>query len=230
MQIFYAPQILKGDHHLDEIESKHCVKVLRKQKGDEIFLLDGNGGLYRAALSELDKKSCAFEILEEDKREALPYRIHIAIAPPKQLARLEWFLEKSTEIGIHEISLVRTTHSERDKVNLERLEKILVSALKQSGNRYLPTLNPFIPLERFLNMEWPGNKSIACMPEKEFHLNSAKPANQNHVLIGPEGGFADSEIQSAEDKGWKKVNLGPSRLRTETAALVACQVLHFQHL
>ena len=201
------------------------------QAGDTLELTDGQGFLYRAVISEADPKKCRFTIIE--KREALvsDFTISIAVAPTKNIDRTEWFIEKAVEIGIHKIYPILCKHSERKTVNLDRLTKISISAMKQSGQSRLPLITGMIPFQEIV-MHEAGQKFIC-------HVDAANPdllktlahPKQNYlVLIGPEGDFSQEEIQLASEKGFRKVSLGPHRLRTETAALTACQMLNFINL
>jgi len=230
MQLFYAPNILSGSTELSPEESRHCCNVLRKQAGDEIKVVDGSGGLYTALLTEVKQKRCTFEITETQKdfgkRE---HYLHVLIGPTKNISRLEWFLEKATELGIDEISFVKSFHSERKVIKPERLERIVIGAMKQSLKAYLPKLNELQTFEKALMQELQGACYIACMPEKQKHLFQEKPSARTHILIGPEGGFSDVEIEKAVLAGWEKVNLGKERLRTETAALSAVQMIALKH-
>jgi len=230
MQLFYAPNILAGSRVLSPEESRHCVQVLRKTVGDEIKIVDGAGGLYTALLTELKPKKCSFEISETvkafGKRENY---LHVLVAPTKNISRVEWFLEKATELGVDEISFVKSFHSERKVVKLERLQRILVGAMKQSLKAYLPKLNDLEKFDQLISKNYEGARYIACMPEKERHLFSEAASSRTHILIGPEGGFSDQEIEKAVDAGWSAVSLGKERLRTETAALAAVHTVALKH-
>lgn len=229
MQIFYQPLIPEGVDHLSEEESGHCVKVLRHKPGDTILVVDGKGGYYEARISNAHPKKCEFEILSKKHEEPWGYNIHIAIAPTKNADRLEWFVEKATEVGIHEITLINTEHSERKFQKTDRLEKKAISAMKQSLKASLPVINPLTPFKEFVQ-SIPGeiNKFIAYMDEKiPDHLKDAAPIRGSYcVLIGPEGDFSLPEVEAAFTCGFKPVSLGKSRLRTETAALYVCTALN----
>ncbi len=232
MHPFYAPEIADGNFTLDAIQSKHCVQVLRHQQGDSIYLVDGKGTLYEALISDANSKRCKYQVKSKTEAyEAMPFELHIAIAPTKNSSRLEWFLEKATEIGISTITPIFTQHSERRKLRTERLQKILITAMKQSGKAYLPQLNEPIKLSQFLKKEalfsQYQSKTIAYVPENGEHLKSVYQKQQNAlILVGPEGGFHASEVAQCEQKGFKAVSLGQSRLRTETAGIVACTLVH----
>jgi len=230
MQLFYSPNILSGDLDLSPEESRHCCNVLRKQVGDEIKIVDGTGGLYTAQLTAVKQKRCSFEISETQKEYGKRSNyLHILIGPTKNISRLEWFLEKATEFGIDEVSFVKSFHSERKVVKLERLERIVVGAMKQSLKAYLPKLNELQTLPQILSEDYEGARYIACMPEKERHLFQETASTRTHILIGPEGGFSDAEIEKAAEVGWEKISLGKERLRTETAALSAVQMIALKH-
>jgi len=228
MNLFYAADIGGQFYDLHKEESKHIIRVLRKKPGDTIHFTDGKGWFYKTVISHIDGKSCTVEILKkfegEDRR---PYRIHIAIAPTKNNDRLEWFLEKATEIGIDEITPIICDHSERKVVKHERLNKVITSAVKQSLKSFHPKLNEQINLKEFLNKEFSGQKFIAYI-DKDVTLElskSLKPEGDVLMLIGPEGDFRPEEVELAKQKGFVAVSLGKSRLRTETAGIVACHTV-----
>ncbi len=224
MQLFYTPDI-NGNHYvLPEVESKHAVRVLRLTEGDTIHLIDGKGGFYTAKLSEANAKRCSVEVIskvsEYNKRSNY---LHIAVAPTKNIDRIEWFLEKATEIGIDEITPILCQHSERKVIKPERLEKIIVSAMKQSLKAYLPKLNPLTPISNILKTEVSGGKFIAhCYEQDKKQLKEELQQSSNLILIGPEGDFSEEELELALERSFVPVSLGNSRLRTETAALAAC--------
>lgn len=214
---------------LDEEEARHCTKTLRKKEGDELFLVDGQGGRYRGTLSHIHKKSCEVTIVEqiEMTAESVP-PIHIAIAPTKNISRVEWFLEKSTEIGIASILPFTSKHSIRKVIRHDRLNKIIVSAMKQSGRSFLPVLKDLVSFEDLLSLEFEGEKFIAwCKADITQDIAKIHDSTKEAlVLIGPEGGFSDEEIEMALSAGYKAVYLSPHRLRTETAALLAGTALN----
>ncbi len=224
MALFYVPNIATSKT-LPEEESQHAIKVLRLQVGDSIDLVDGNGGYYKAKITNSHPKHCSFEItttvLAYCKRD---YKLHIAIAPTKNIERLEWFIEKATEIGIDEITPIICRYSERKVVKIERLEKIIVSASKQSVKAYFPKLNPLCTFDEFMNKQHTADKFIAhCYEdEKVLFQNNCKNSKDLLILIGPEGDFSKEEVLKAISKGYTPVSLGNSRLRTETAGVVAC--------
>lgn len=209
-------------------ESFHCIKVLRMRVGDMIHLTDGNGNLYQGRIIEQDIKSCPvmLESVEENygKRS---FRLHLAVAPTKNIARFEWFLEKATEIGIDEITPLICEHSERVQLRIDRLQKIILSAAKQSLKTYLPVLNEAVKFNDFMNLNHPSSRFVAYVEENQpLHLKNAYKLGDCTVLIGPEGDFSKKEMETAINKGFNPVSLGPSRLRTETAALVACHIIN----
>ncbi len=227
MALFYVPNLASGSV-LPEEESQHAVKVLRLQAGDNITVVDGAGGYYKAVITNPHHKHCAFEItetqLEFGKRN---YKLHIAIAPTKNIERLEWFIEKSTEIGIDEITPIICRHSERKVIKEERLEKIIVSAAKQSLKAYFPKLNPLCTFDQLVQKHVATQKFIAHCYEEDKRLLQTEITKSSDVLIliGPEGDFSMEEVQKAISYGFKPVSLGESRLRTETAGVVACHTV-----
>lgn len=230
MHVFYTPDINSSVYTLNEEESKHCSKVLRLNVGDLIHLIDGRGGLYEAEISGMNKKNVQLKVIHQQaefgKRN---HHLHIAIAPTKNIDRLEWFLEKATEIGIDEISLLICDRSERKIVKEERLEKVITSAVKQSLTAYHPKLNQSISFAEFLKKDWNAEKMIAhCMEGEKPFIKELVQAHQSYlILIGPEGDFSPAELIQALQNGYKAVSLGTSRLRTETAALAACFELNY---
>jgi len=228
MNLFYTTNIEGNYAHLNEIEARHAVQVLRKREGDALDFVDGLGTYYKGIIHETGKKKCVVEIKEQIANfEQLPYRLHIAIAPTKNMDRLEWFVEKCTEIGIHEITPIFCHHSERRRLKEERLEKIAVSAMKQSLKAYKPIINPAIKLSQFLKTADAPSKFIAhCEDSPKTELIKALPASKDIlILIGPEGDFSVDEIASATQQGFSAIALGQSRLRTETAGIVACHTV-----
>ena len=231
MQLFYTTDIDDQMAFLSGEEAKHCVKVLRHRVGDEINLMDGVGGNYRASIIEATKNKVSLRILSHNK--TYPHRVgklHLVIAPTKNISRFEWFLEKATEIGVDEITPILCQRSERKVVKLERLEKIILSAAKQSKNTVLPSLNNMIKLSAFFKMDNLdlSQKFIAhCENDNEVHLMEKYQANQDVIiLIGPEGDFSPTEIKDSLEIGFTPVSLGMSRLRTETAGIVACHTIN----
>lgn len=204
-------------------ESHHFTKVLRGKVGQEIQITDGNGRMGKGIVSQINSKSVQIDLNELiENHEKRPYKIHIAIAPTKNMERMEFFLEKATEIGIDEISFLKTFHSERKNINLERCHKILLSAVKQSLKAYIPKLNDLVKFNDFVKENHPENKLIAHCDEnfdRQAFKNTIQPKESYLILIGPEGDFSKEEIEFAQKNGFTGVSLGNQRLRTETAAL-----------
>ncbi|GAA4334034.1 16S rRNA (uracil(1498)-N(3))-methyltransferase [Mucilaginibacter gynuensis] len=232
MHLFYTPDIAPNAPHyfLSEEESKHCVRVLRLNVGDEVQLIDGRGGLYIARIKDAHPKRTILDIIsvttEYNKRN---HYLHVAVAPTKNIERLEWFLEKATEVGIDEISLIICQRSERKEAKVDRLNRIITAAIKQSLKAYHPVLNEPVTFNKFLAQPFNGQKFIAhCEPGEKAGLKSILQPQQNYlVLIGPEGDFSPEEIGNALNNDFKAITLGESRLRTETAALEACFEVNF---
>lgn len=230
MQLFYCPDINPNQiYTLGKEESQHCVKVLRLKEGDKIHLTDGLGNLYEAEIIEASPKACGISVIktqaEFNKRD---YYLHVAIAPTKNIARIEWFLEKATEIGIDEITPIVCEHSEREIVKQERLEKIIVSAMKQSLKTYLPRLNPTTPLLQLIENAKEKHKYIGyCFPEdRKKIIDIYKPKESVLIVIGPEGDFSEREVEEAIKNNFQKITLGKERLRTETAGLYVVNTIH----
>ncbi|MBK0379819.1 16S rRNA (uracil(1498)-N(3))-methyltransferase [Mucilaginibacter segetis] len=232
MQLFYTPDIdpSLSQYFLSEEESKHCIRVLRLTVGNEVTLVDGRGGLYRAVITDAHPKRTILQIMEVtaefNKRN---HYLHIAVAPTKNIERLEWFLEKATEIGIDEITPIICQRSERKDVKLDRLNKIITAAIKQSIKAYHPFLNEPVSLNKLLKQDFSGQKFIAHCDEgeKTALAQSIQKQSRYLILIGPEGDFTPAEIEEALQSEYKPITLGESRLRTETAALVACFEVNF---
>ena len=228
MWLFYAPDI-QDDMQLPEEEAGHCIRVLRMKEGDRIRLTDGKGCFYEAVISAVSGKRCLVHVENKEVQKPLwSGHLHIAVAPTKLMDRNEWFVEKAVEIGVDEITFLKTDHSERDVIKMDRIEKIAVSAMKQSQKATLPTLNGMTSLRSFIEGGFDGDKFIAhCEPGSKVLLQDAVVAGHNSlVLIGPEGDFSPGEIEMALKAGFKPISLGPSRLRTETAALVAVHIMN----
>lgn len=229
MQLFYQPNIQKGDLFLLEEESKHCIKVLRHQVGDSLHVVDGTGAMFLVRITDAHPKKTCFALIDHKRKEERPYRIHIAIAPTKQVDRIEWFVEKAVEIGIDEISFFFGRHSERKQLNLDRINKKAVAAMKQSLSYYLPSINLYQDLESLVShIPTQQHNYIAYVDFDNPILlqHAAQPKQNTLVLIGPEGDFNEEELEMALEKGFIKVSLGANRLRTETAGIVACHTLH----
>ncbi len=231
MQLFYNPHLKANDASFtfDKDESRHIVKVLRKKEGDTVNITNGEGILFTAEVTFANEKKCEVKIIKADFFKPMPYYLHLAVAPTKMNDRYEWFLEKATEIGIHEITPVICEHSERTNIKTDRFEKILQSAMKQSMQYYMPKLNEALPYKDFINQQKDGTLFIAHCEETDKKLlkNEIKPKEKITILIGPEGDFSPKEIQLALSKGYIPVSLGNTRLRTETAAVVAAHSVAF---
>jgi 16S rRNA (uracil1498-N3)-methyltransferase len=232
MHIFYTPDISGIRYTLDETESKHCIRVLRLEKGDEITLVDGRGGFFTAEISDPNPKRCSVTVTRSELNVGLSsYQVHVAIAPTKNIERLEWFLEKGTEIGISRITPLLCRFSERKEIKNERLEKVMVSAMKQSLKAYLPQLDPLTRFSDLIGQPFEGQKFIAHCDEQHRDLlkKMILPNRPYLILIGPEGDFSSEEITQAIEAGFHTVSLGESRLRTETAGVVACHTFHLMN-
>jgi len=228
MQWFYSDKVTNDYFEFDAEESKHCIRVLRLKKGDKVILTDGNGRIFRGILDDDNIKRCRVKIGHvENEHKPRKYSLQIAVAPTKNTARFEWFLEKATEIGIDKIIPLQSQHSERIHLNHSRLEKILISAIKQSQQPWLPELSELTTFSNLINSKFQSQKFIAYVDENhQTTLKSAyQPGNDILILIGPEGDFSPEEINLAISSGYIPVSLGTNRLRTETAALVACHTI-----
>ncbi len=233
MQLFFDKNIQQNDMQFtfDKMESKHIIRVLRKKEGDILQITNGKGFLFTSEINIANDKKCLVIIIKEEcfKRQ-FNYKLHIAIAPTKNNQRLEWFLEKATEIGISEITPIICDNSERKIVKQDRLEKVLVSAMKQSNRFYLPKLNEVISFKEFVKQKKSDNLFIAHCEEatnKISFKSELQDKNKITLLIGPEGDFSITEINEALQNNYQPVSLGNSRLRTETAALVAVHSVAF---
>ncbi len=229
MQLFYNPTL---DNSVSQFvfspeESRHIIKVLRKKEGDILRITNGKGYLFQAKILTADIKKCRAEIVSTAKRHHKMYSLHMVVAPTKNIDRFEWFLEKATEIGVDEITPVICERSERKVIKRERLERIILSAMKQSLQTYLPKLNDAVSYENFIESAHEGLLFIAhCEKGEKMDLKRrVAPDKDITILIGPEGDFSPSEIKQAHEKGFWPVSLGKNRLRTETAALVACTIV-----
>lgn len=232
MKVFYTPEIKDAKSYiLPEDESKHAIKVLRLTIGDKITLVDGKGFFYHTEISNIVGKKCEVSILQKEAQEQSPNQLHIAIAPTKNNDRMEWFIEKVTEIGIAEITPLICDNSERKVIKTERLEKRAISAMKQSLKAHLPKINDAISFKEFINSTDTENAFIAhCYNGNEKHLKDSFKANNDcTVLIGPEGDFSEAEVGLALNNNIKAVSLGKSRLRTETAGLYACSIFNLMN-
>lgn len=231
MQLFYNSDISEQNNTFTfpKDESRHIVKVLRKKVGDTLYITNGKGFLFTAKITIADQKNCVVSIENSEFKKPTDYQLHLAVAPTKMNDRYEWFLEKATEIGITSITPIFCDHSERKNVKLDRFEKILQSAMKQSLHLYLPTLNQPISFKDYINKDFSGDLFIAHCEEtdKKSLKNEIKPNTEITILIGPEGDFSVNEIETAIKNKFIPVTLGNTRLRTETAAIVACHSVAF---
>lgn len=228
MQLFFS-KITDNRVNFSLDEKKHLTKVLRKKVGDELSVIDGKGYLYIVRITSLEKNSSQIEIIRKEKKEKNHnYYLHIAIAPTKNISRFEWFLEKATEIGIDEITPIICQRSERKKINMQRCNRILISSIKQSLKFYKPKLNEPSNFSDFIKEKLEGDKLIAhCLKTEKNKINKS---NQKKyiILIGPEGDFTENEITNALKNGFKATTLGNSRLRTETAGIIATHSVNLQ--
>ena len=231
MQIFYAPEIAGDLYSLDENESRHCIKALRMTKGTPVKLIDGKGNLFEGIISDPDPKRCTITVTgsvpDFEKRD---YRLHIAISPLKNPDRLEWFIEKSVEIGVDEITPLICRNTEKPGIKEDRINNLIISAMKQSLKASLTILNPACRFEDFIHKPFTGKRMIAhCNSSVERRKISDLCFRNDNVLvlIGPEGDFGDDEIRKAEENEFISVHLGRSRLRTETAGVAACHSVYF---
>ena len=231
MQLFYNPTIDETTENFsfDKEESKHIIKVLRKKDTDILFVTNGLGLLFETEITLASDNKCTVKILSIEKTESSKFQLHLAVAPTKMNDRYEWFLEKATEIGIHEITPIICDRSERKVVNRERFEKILLTAMKQSNVLFLPKLNEAVTFKEFIKRKNKGLQLIAhCEETDKKSLKSVLKTNENvTLLIGPEGDFSEKEIVLAIENNFIPVTLGDTRLRTETAAIVACHSVVF---
>ncbi|WP_293873081.1 16S rRNA (uracil(1498)-N(3))-methyltransferase [Flavobacterium sp.] len=231
MQLFYNPNLTETTTSFifDKDESKHIIKVLRKKEGDILYVTNGLGFLFTTEIILASDTKCTVKINETEKQEIPKFNVHLAVAPTKMNERYEWFLEKATEIGIQEITPIICEHSERKVIKIDRFQKILESAMKQSLQYYLPKLNEPISFKDFLKTKKSGQLFIAHCEEtlKKLFKNELKINQDVTILIGPEGDFSVKEIQLALENNFIPVSLGATRLRTETAAIVACHSVFF---
>lgn len=229
MQVFIASENDLKSGFLNEIESKHCIKVLRKCVGDQITITDGFGNLISAKITDASVKRCGFEVIQSEKTEKTAPPLHIAIAPTKNIDRFEFFLEKCTEIGISEITPIICFHSERKTIKVERLNKIIVSACKQSKNFHFPIFNELSSLTEIINSGYKRKFIAHCDNNEKIELKTLKIKEPTLILIGPEGDFSKNEIELAMKNGFEPISLGKSRLRTETAGIVACTTINLNY-
>lgn len=229
MQLFYCPELLNDASFLSNEESSHCFKVLRKKVGDHIHLIDGVGGFYEAEITIASQKKVIFNVIKKWNHLKRPYSLHIAIAPTKNNDRFEWFLEKATEIGIDEVTPIICEHSERKIIKNERMEKIILSAAKQSLKSKLPKINKVTTFNDFMYKNHSSHCFIAhCLPSQKKKLKN-EVVSESTILIGPEGDFSTLEVEVALKNNFIPISLGSSRLRTETAAVIACHTIALYH-
>lgn len=228
MQLFYEPLFDSSSQFIlvNPVESRHISKVLRKNIGDKVFITNGLGVLAEGIIRSNHPKKCEIEVLKMDEKEASKHHLHIAIAPTKANDRFEWFLEKATEIGIQEITPLLCEHSERRTIKLDRYEKVLQAAMKQSLSSFLPKLNQLTPFSDVVSSEVKSTKLIAHCEDQPKENLFKLVTEHNFILIGPEGDFSKSEIELALSKDFKAISLSESRLRTETAGIVACHTVN----
>lgn len=225
---FYAPSI--ADNWLLPIEeARHCLTVLRHRVGDTLTVVDGKGYQYQVQLSTSDPKRCLVTpIAEPIYTPPRPLAIHLAVSPTKNNSRIEWLLEKVTEIGVEEIHFVATAHAERQTIKIDRLMRVVVSAMKQSKKSRLPVLHPLQPASAWLSQCMQPHKFIAHLTSEAVPLGHVSPTEGAVVVwIGPEGDFSTTELAAAADNGFQVVTVSPYRLRTETAAMVAVEQCNF---
>lgn len=232
MQLFYNRDLNQNTQQIvfDKAESRHIIKVLRKQTNDVLLITNGKGLVAKTSIENANDKKCVVKVITtETKSKNRDYYLHVAIAPTKNNDRLEWFLEKATEIGVDEITPIICENSERKIIKLERLEKMVISAMKQSLQFYVPKLNAAISFSDFLKTDFDGIRCIAhCEDGKKKSLkNNTKPKQNILILIGPEGDFSQNEINKALQENYNPISLGKTRLRTETAGIVAVQNIAF---
>ena len=231
MHLFYTPNI-NASNELPADEAAHALRVLRLKAGDELMLTDGRGCFYRAEIAVPDGKHCLVNVLETLPQPTLwKGHLHLALAPTKNMDRMEWLAEKATEIGFDELTFLNCRYSERRVIKSERIEKIVVSAVKQSLKARMPQLNALTDFEKFISLPFCGQKFIAhCYPgEKPLLKDLLQTEEDALVLIGPEGDFSEEEVRQAMAHGFQPISLGASRLRTETAALVAVHLMNLAH-
>ena len=230
MQLFYAADFTAPEYTLSEEESRHAVKVLRMSEGDALHITDGRGSLYRCEVVSAHHKHCLVRVVEHQAEfEKLPYSLTMAVAPTKNIDRYEWFLEKATEIGVAEFVPLVSDHSERRTIKHEREEKVITSAVKQSLKAYHPYLAEITPFAEVVAREFCGRKFIAhcgdAVKEKKYLASTLQKGEDALILIGPEGDFSPEEVALAVKNGFEEITLGTQRFRTETAAVVAVDMV-----
>jgi 16S rRNA (uracil1498-N3)-methyltransferase len=233
LNLFYTPDIVSGIYSLNAEESRHCKTVLRLEEGDTVYLTDGRGALFTCRITDSKSKQVIVEVVSrQDDYGRRNYYLHLAVAPTKNIDRFEWFIEKATEIGIDEITPLICEHSERRKLRIDRIYKVVTSAVKQSLKAYHPVINELKEFKQFIAEPRKGQLFIAHLEEKDpvRLLEVYQKGSDVTILVGPEGDFSDYEMASALTSGYQCVSLGNSRLRTETAAIVACHSISLFNL
>lgn len=227
MELFFDPDF-RGDGILCEPESKHCINVLRHKTDDKITVADGKGHYYTTRIVNAHPKRCELELIRKQEFSNPEYNIHLAVAPTKSVDRFEWLIEKAMELGISEITPLLCHHSERKKIRTDRIERVVIAAMKQSLKAFIPKINELTTFESFINNNSSPNTYLAhCYETEKTPLKHVYHKGQNAVLcIGPEGDFSEKEVVMAINKGCTTVSLGNSRLRTETAGVIACHTIH----
>lgn len=228
MHLFYVKSLKKEEFRLENEEFRHCIQVLRKKEGDLVHVSAGDGTIYEVRLNEPGKREVSFEVLSKEKKTRKSPSLHIAIAPTKQMERMEWFVEKACELGVTEITFIKSKNSERAKLKLDRLERKTISALKQSKSGFKTKLNPLTELKEFTSQaELPEQKLIAYVdPEAHDFKDTVEPAN-TVMLIGPEGDFTKEEVNAAIRIGFSSAYFGENVLRTETAGVFVASVFYY---
>jgi len=229
VHLFYTPEISnEKTYTLNESESKHAIRVLRLKENDKLTLVNGKGTFFNAIISDGNPKKCKVDIIKTLEEKKGNPNLHIALAPTKNNDRTEWFIEKCTEIGISEITPILCKHSERKKIKQERFVKTAISAMKQSLKATLPVVNELSTFKDFVKIPFEGKKYIAhCYSENQKHYKEIYKKGENSlILIGPEGDFSPEEVKLAIEKGFEPITFGTSRLRTETAGIMACAIFN----
>ena len=226
MQLFYNSEINVNNNDLiiSDSEHHHITKVLRKKINNKVFLTNGKGYLFETVISEINSKHTHLNIINSNKKPPMDYSLNIAIAPTKKIDRFEWFLEKVIEIGVSSVTPLICKYNERKSLNYARLNKIALSAMKQSLQTYLPKIEPIVTIKEYIETNQCKQKYIAhCKNSKKAHLSKIiKRKTNSSIIIGPEGGFTDDEISLAMEYNFIPVSLGNNRLRTETAGITSC--------
>ncbi|MBR8534609.1 16S rRNA (uracil(1498)-N(3))-methyltransferase [Carboxylicivirga sediminis] len=227
MELFFDPKF-DGNGILNEVESKHCINVLRHKAGDKVTVANGKGQYYSCQIINPHPKRCELELINTENFPPRPYKIHLAVAPTKSIDRFEWMIEKAMELGVDEITPLLCQHSERKKIRTDRIERVVIAAMKQSLKAYLPKINELTPFDVFIKQLKDSKAYIAhCYESNKRPLKLAYQAQSNCILcIGPEGDFSEQEVEMAVNANFQPVSLGSSRLRTETAGVVACHTIH----